>query len=90
MKGGKCKDETPKMIQKNKRWLHRKPIRFAVNIVSCGVYPELDRNPGNFFVQMTEKDRTEEFMEILGMLWAETTRQETKTSEETAKGHTGL
>ena len=80
----------PIRILRKKKWLHRKPIHFEVKIVACGVYPELDRNPGNFFVQMTEKDRTEEFMEILGMLWAETTRQETKTSEEAAKGRTGL
>ena len=78
------------MIQKKGRWLHRKPIRFEVRIVACGVYPELDRNPGNFFVQMAEDDREDEFVEILGHLWAETIREGSKTPVEPAKDQLGL
>ena len=78
-------DETTKMIQKVKRWVHRKPLHFEVRIVAYGVYPEMDRNPGNFFVQMTEADREDELVEILGHLWAETTRDGSKTPAEPAK-----
>ena len=66
---------------RKKKWLHRKPICFAVKMIAFGVCPKLDRNPGNFFAQMTENDRTEEWVEALGMLWAETIRKETKTSD---------
>jgi len=79
------KDETTKMIQKKGRWLHRKPIHFEVRIVSCGVFPELDRNPWNFFAQMTEDEREDEFVEILGHLWPETIRGGSKAPAEPAK-----
>lgn len=73
------------MIQKRGRWLHRKPIHFEVRIVACGVYPELDRNPGNFFAQMTGDDREDEFVEVLGHLWSETIRGGSKAPAEPAK-----
>ena len=69
-----------------KRWLHRRPIYFGVRIVASGVYPELDRNPGNFFAQMTEKDREDEFVENMGLLWAETGRDGSKVSSERSRG----
>ena len=78
------------MIQKKGRWLHRKPMCFEVRIVACGVYPELDRNPGNFFAQMTEGDREDEFVEVLGHLWPETIREGSKTPAELAKDQLGL
>ena len=65
--------------------MHRKPLHFEVRIVACGIYPEMDRNPGNFFVQMAEDDRGDEFVEILGHLWAETIRNGSKTPAEPAK-----
>ena len=68
-----------------KRWLHRRPIYFGVRIVANGVYPELDRNSGNFFAQMAEKDREDEFVGILGLLWAETGRGGSKVSSQPSK-----
>ena len=73
------------MIQKKGRWLHRRPIRFEVKIVACEVYPELDRNLGNFFAQIPGNDREDEFVEVLGHLWAETIREDSKTPAEPAK-----
>lgn len=43
-------------------------------------YPDLVKNPTNPYAQMTEEDRLEELIEIMGLVWAETCLEKARGS----------
>ena len=49
-----------------------KSFQFEVRVVPLETYPDLVTNPANPYTQMTEEDRLEELIEIMGLVWAET------------------
>jgi len=51
--------------------VNSKPFHFEVQIVPLETYPDLVKNPTNPYAQMSEKDRLEDLIDILGLLWAE-------------------
>jgi|GEM_PF-1410439 len=48
------------------------PYRFEVRLVPPEAYPDLKENPFNPYTQLSDEERLEEFIEIMGIVWAET------------------
>lgn len=46
-------------------------LRYEVRIVPLDAYPDLKTNPANPYTQMPDEERMEEFIDVLGLLWAE-------------------
>lgn len=57
-----------------------KSFQFEVRIVPLETYPDLIQNSANPYTQMTEEDRLEELIEILGLVWAETCLERARAS----------
>jgi hypothetical protein len=61
---------------KQKRNCSGKVIRFfTVEIVASGSDPALDSNPSNPYTQLSEEERLRDFIEMFGLLWAESCRE---------------
>ena len=45
---------------------------FQVRLIPPEAYPDLKENPLNPYAQMSDEDRLEELIEIMGLVWAET------------------
>lgn len=58
-----------------------KSFQFEVRAVPLETYPDLIQNSANPYTQMTEDDRLEELIEILGLVWAETCLERARGSE---------
>jgi hypothetical protein len=73
LKGNTQVDEH-KMRQKTKH--SGKVIRlFTVEIADASSAPELYANPNNPYTQLSDEERLKEFVEIFGLLWAESCRE---------------
>ncbi|OGW83127.1 MAG: hypothetical protein A2Z83_05840 [Omnitrophica bacterium GWA2_52_8] len=57
---------------KTNQRVNSKSLRFEVRIVPLDAYPDLKENPANPYTQMSDDDRMDELIDILGLLWAET------------------
>jgi len=57
-----------------------KSFQFEVRLVPLETYPDLIQNPANPYTQMTEEDRLEELIEIMGLVWAETCLEKARGS----------
>lgn len=57
---------------KTNQRVNSKSLRFEVRIVPLDAYPDLKENPTNPYTQMSDDDRMDELIDILGLLWAET------------------
>jgi len=56
-----------------------KVIRFfTVEISDASSAPELYVNPNNPYAQLSDEERLREFIEIFGLLWAESCRETSK------------
>lgn len=55
-----------------------KSFQFEVCLVPLETYPDLVENPANPYTQMTEEERLEELIEIMGLVWAETCLEKTR------------
>ena len=51
---------------------------FKVEISDAGSMPELYVNPNNPYAQLSEEERLKEFIDIFGLLWAESCRETSK------------
>jgi len=61
---------------KDKKQRKGKVIRtFSVEIVSSGSDPVLDANPSNPYTMLSDEARLKDFVEIFGLLWAESCRE---------------
>jgi len=49
-----------------------KSFQFEVRVVPLETYPDLIQNSANPYTQMTDEDRLEELIEIMGLVWADT------------------
>ena len=52
-----------------------KSFHFNVRIVPPEAYPDLKDNPENPFTEISEDERMADFVEILGLIWAETCKE---------------
>ena len=67
-----------------------KSFQFEVRIVPLKTYPDLIQNPTNPYTQLTEEDRLEELIEIMGLVWAETCLEKARGAvRDTGNGNQG-
>jgi hypothetical protein len=71
---GKIEVDAHKIKQKRNR--SGKVIRFfTVEIAASGSDPALDSNPSNPYTQLSEEERLKDFIEMFGILWAESCQE---------------
>jgi len=67
--------------------VNSKPFHFEVQIVPLETYPDLVKNPTNPYAQMSEKDRLEDLIDILGLLWAEACLEKAQAPTRPSESH---
>jgi hypothetical protein len=63
-----------------------KSLCYEVRVVPLDTYPDLKVNPGNPYTQMTDDERMDELIDLLGLLWAETCLDEAAKCPRLTKG----
>lgn len=63
-----------------------KSLCYEVRVVPLDAYPDLKVNPANPYTQMTDDERMDELIDLLGLLWAETCLDEAAKRPRLTKG----